>query len=86
MFSKNMNQNAQSSSLHNNIQLETTQVIISSIVQSSAKIFCNRPDNKYLDSAGQEAKPSYDCIISICRAPATVQSNRMLHNVSVATT
>lgn len=67
MFTKNMNQNVQNSTLHN-IQLETTQILINSIVQSSAKIFCNRPDNKYLDSAGQEANSSYDCITSISGA------------------
>lgn len=62
MFSKNMNQNVQSSTIHHSIQLETTQVLINSIVQSSAKIFCNQPDNKDLDSAGQEAKSSCNCI------------------------
>lgn len=62
MFTKNMNQNVQSSTIHHSIQLEITQVLINSIVQSSAKIFSNQPDNKYLDSAGQEAKSSYNCI------------------------
>ena len=81
-----MNQNVQNSTLHNDIQLEDAQMLINSTVQSSAKIFCSGPDNKYLDSASQEAKSNYKYIISICRATAIVQSNRMPHNIFVATT
>lgn len=76
MFTKNMNQNVQSRTIHNSTQLETIQMPTNSIVRRSAKIFSK--ESKYLDSSGKEAKSTYYCITSLCSAPTAVQSNRVL--------
>ena len=88
MFMKNTNQNAQSNHVRNSIQMETTQMPTTTIAQSSAKLFCERPGHQYADSAGWEAKIRTTSLFSVapqqqCKAMECCANKLSVANASM---